>query len=193
MTARTSAVRPGSTPAHRHRRSPDEVVAYKSELIEALAKRIDALVEGNVSDLLEDPEQVADRMIAAVPRMHSHDELVGPFFTTDAVRRMLNDISRQAVHDRAARRTLLQVKTSDGVSLYPAFQFEDDRVSDRIRSVMTRFRGVPVDGWAIATWFSIPAESLDGLTPREWLADRHRDAEPADALARSTALRWSAP
>ncbi len=179
--------------ARRHHWSPDEVVAYKSELMEALAKRIDALVAGDDPDLLEDPEQVADRMIAAVPRMHGYDELVGPFFTTDAVGRMLHGISRQAVHDRAARRTLLQVKTSDGVSLYPAFQFEDDEVSDRIRSVMTRFRGVPVDGWAIATWFSIPAESLDGLSPRQWLADRRRDAEPAHELARSTALRWSAP
>ncbi|QZN85360.1 hypothetical protein [Cellulomonas sp. C5510] len=51
---------------------------------------------------------------------------------------------------------------------------------------------MPVDGWAIAAWFSIPAGSLDGLSPHECLADRHRDTEPADQLARSTALRRSA-
>lgn len=166
---------------------------YKAALMDALATGVDSLVAEDAPGLGDDPRAVAARMIAAVPRAHVYDDLVGPFYGTDAVRRMLGGVSRQAVHDRANRRTLLQVRTSDGVSLYPAFQFEGDGVSPRVRRVLSAFRDVPVDGWAVATWFSVPAVDLDGLTPRDWLGDLHRDDAMVLALAQRAAIRWAAP
>ncbi len=168
---------------------------YRDTLMRALTEGVQALVAEKAPGLREDPQKVAARMIAAVPRAHAYDELVGPFYNVDAVRTMLGGVSRQAVQERARadRRTLLQVQTSDGVNLYPAFQFEGSEVPARMRKTISTFRNVPVDGWAIATWFSVPAQALGGLAPRAWLADAHRDTTPVLELAERTAQRWSAP
>lgn len=196
VVPRAGTPAPEPPPWHRSdddRADAPDVTRYRETLMSAIEEGFDALVAEGVLSLRETPRELAARMIAAVPRDHGYDDLVGPFLTTDAVRRTLGGVSRQAVHDRSERRTLLRVQTSDGMNLYPSFQFVGGEVPARIRTAISAFRDVPVDGWAIATWFSIPSDGLDGLTPRAWLADPERGAGVVHGLARQAAHQWSAP
>jgi hypothetical protein len=165
---------------------------FATDLMRELEAGVRSLVADNAPVLRIGPAAIAARMLAAVPRAHVYDETIGPFHTSEGVRTLLG-VSRQAVHDRVRRGTLLQVRTSDGVLLYPAFQFDGADVPARLRSALTAFRDAPVDGWAIASWFSVPAEELDDLTPRQWLADPDRDPAPVHQLAADAAASWSAP
>jgi hypothetical protein len=133
---------------------------------------------------------VAARMLAAVPRLHVWDEQIGPFYDTAGLRALLG-VTKQALHDRVQRGTLLAVTSRDGKIGYPAFQFAGLEVLPGVREALAAFRGAPVDGWAIAAWFTTPAGSLDGQTPAGWLVERG-DVGPVVELARDTALRWAA-
>ncbi|WP_156044043.1 hypothetical protein [Cellulomonas sp. HZM] len=168
------------------------VAEFKVALMESLEAGVDELVATDAPALHEDPAVLARRMLAAVPRAHLYDQLVGPFFDLEGVRRLLGGTSRQAVHDRVKRGTLLQVRTSDDVLLYPAFQFDGTDVSPRIRQVLIHLRDAGVDGWTIATWFSVPAADLDGDSPRTRLVDAGAPIEPVEQLAIAAARRWAA-
>lgn len=126
------------------------------------------------------------------PRASTWDEVIGPVYTAHGVARRLG-ISRHAVAQRARRKTLLSVVTSDNVVLYPAFQFAGDQVDPAVTAVLLEFRACPVDCWTVAAWFGVPEPALKGLTPRQWLADPHRDVTLVQRLAAEAAARWSAP
>lgn len=164
---------------------------FKSTLMAELSAGVDVLVAEHARAVEMDPGVLAKQMLSVVPQAHVYDAAIGPFYTTDGVRKLLGGTSRQAVADRVRRGTLLQVRSSDGVMLYPAFQFEGTQVSARVREVLAQFRAADVDGWTVASWFGVPAEDLAGCTPRDWLADPARDLEPVLRLAAATAARWS--
>ena len=165
---------------------------FRAELMATLEAGVDEIVTADGPALREDPSTLAHRMLAAVPRAHTYDAVVGPFYDIEGVRRLLGGASRQAVHDRVKRGTLLQVRTSDNVLLYPAFQFDGTDVSPRLRRVLSVLRLAPVDGWTIATWFSVPAADLNGSSPRQWLARASAPLEPVEHLATDAVRRWSA-
>jgi len=167
------------------------VAEFKTALKDQLDARVDALVVTGAT-LRVDPSALAEQMLAVVPRAHLYDEVVGPFHSIEGVRRLLG-ISRQAVFDRVKRGTLLQVRTSDDLALYPAFQFSGTDVDPRVRAVLIQFRDAPVDGWTVATWFGVPAEELGGVTPKAWLADPALDLQTVSRIATATATRWSMP
>ncbi|GHS87315.1 hypothetical protein AGMMS50218_08910 [Actinomycetota bacterium] len=169
------------------------MLQFKDNLMHRLEVGVDELVAHHSPALNMDPSALAEQMLAVVPRSHVYDKELGPFHTTDGVRHLLGGVSRQAVFDRVRRGTLLQVRTADGVSLYPAFQFEGAEVSPRLRDVLVQFRSVPVDGWAVGAWLVAPAEDLGGVAPRAWLSDPGNPVEPVARLAAQTAARWSMP
>ena len=166
---------------------------FKAELMATLEAGVDEIMAADGPALREDPSTLAHRMLAAVPRAHTYDAFVGPFYDIEGVRRLLGGPSRQAVHDRVKRGTLLQVRTSDDLLLYPAFQFDGTDVAPRLRRILSIVRQAPVDGWTIATWFSVPATELDGASPRQWLARTGAPIEPVEQLAIAGVRRWSAP
>lgn len=139
--------------------------------------------------MLGAPREVADRMLAVVPIAHPWDEQLGPFYDTPGVVRLL-EISKQAVADRARRRTLIAAVTANGRHLYPTFQFDGARIVPQISEVAALFRHTPVDGWAVASWFTTPAATLNRQTPAEWLR-AGKDSEPVTRLAADAAARWS--
>lgn len=167
-------------------------VEYVDELMGELRTGLDALLARGVPLRRESAHALAARMLAAVPGAHVYDELVGPFHTTGGVQTLLG-ITRQAVHERVKRGTLLRVLTSDEVALYPAFQFCGAQVSPPLRRVLATFRETPVDGWTVAAWLCVPCPELDDLSPRDWLADTDRDPTAVLALASEAAARWAQP
>jgi len=115
-------------------------------------------------EMLGDPEELADRALAAqAPVTSPWDDLIGPFLRSDGVQARLG-ISRQAVAAKAARRRLLRVFTSDGVALFPVWQFDD--------------------GSTLAGWLRTEDPGL-GAVPLDALAEG--DGELAGAVARTAA------
>lgn len=166
---------------------------YTATLVRLLEEGVHELARQDAPGFREPPEKVARRMLATVPRAHDYDELVGPFYGVEALRTLLGS-SRQAIHDRVTRGTLLQVRTSDGVNLYPTFQFDEaGEVPAPVRRAIQALRRSGADGWTIAAWFSTPAQALGGLSPRDWLLDTERDARTLLSLAEQTAALWAAP
>lgn len=173
-----------------------ETQEHKQRLAEALKGRLDELYTSHAVTLGDAPDEVARRMVASVPRQHVYDESIGPFYDTEGVRKVLSrngkSVSRQAVSDRITRLTILAAKTADGHWAFPAFQFADDEVLPSLRDVLRAFRGVPVDGWAIAAWLTAPSPALEGTSAIEWI----RQGKPTVAVlaeAQEAAARWSAP
>ncbi len=137
------------------------------------------------------PEELARRMVDVVPEPSRWDDRVGPFYTSAQVGRLLGGVSRQAVADRRERRTLLGMKTADGVVVFPAFQFgEHNEVLAGLPEVLRSFRDSGVDDWTLAGWLSSPSRLLEGHSAAEWLR-LGLDPEPVLELARAAADRFS--
>jgi hypothetical protein len=147
--------------------------------------------QGRPLDEVASARELAERMLATVPSPSRWDEVLGPFYTTAQVAGLLGGISRQAVMDRCRRRTLLGLKTADGVWVYPLFQFDEaNRVLPGLAPVLQCFDPADVDEWTLASWLVSPLASLGERSAIDWLREG-RDLEPALAQARGAARRFS--
>ena len=74
-----------------------------SRVTEELARRVDTLRRnGHKAADLGDPDELADRMLAAVPAPSPWRDL-GPFYGTSGLARVLGGVSRQAIEERRRR------------------------------------------------------------------------------------------
>lgn len=145
----------------------------------------------------EDADTIADTvagLLAAVPQFDGPwGPAIGPVYRTDQVRALLGGVSRQALNDRVKRNTLLALKTRDGVTVYPAWQFADGQVLPGLAEVLKVFvadeHGEIVDSWTLASWLRTGLDELDGGS----VADRllSGDADAARQAAAHAAARWS--
>jgi hypothetical protein len=95
-------------------------------------------------------------------------DLVGPFYDQESVAGLLG-CAVEDLAERAAAGNLLGMTTSDGVPVYPVFQFASDgTVRAELIPVLHAFTGV--NGWTVAVWLRTPHENLDNSSPDEWLA-----------------------
>lgn len=134
-------------------------------------------------------EDAVFRVLQAAPIKHPYDEDFGPFFTPARAAKEMG-ISRQAVHDRIKRGTLIVCETAEGDKVLPTFQFQDNEsIKPLIQIARTLARGC-ADGWAISTWLSIPQPDLDGLSVRDWVTNGH-DLDVVKKLARHTVSVWN--
>lgn len=137
-----------------------------------------------------DPEVIADAMVAALPLGHPFDEAAGPFYDTAGLARWLG-ISRQAIHQRAARHAILGCPLADDTAVYPAWQFLDNGATlPGLTTVLTALAGGG-DPWMAALWLGAPNDALDGATPADWLSDGG-DTAPVLEAARRVASGWQA-
>jgi hypothetical protein len=168
----------------------DKVTAH---LRRGLQERLSLYVEhGHSLDEIGSAEELADRMLQAVPTVSRWNDLVGPFYSTNQVAKICGGISRQALADRRERRTILGLKTADGVIVYPMFQFDDkNRVVSGLPEVLQCFRGVDVDDWTLAGWLVSPSRALGGRSVVGWL-HHGLELEPVLVLARDAVRRFSA-
>jgi len=159
---------------------------------EGLAQRVVALRElGHDAEDLGDPDALAARMLATVPEPSPWAEL-GPYYSTSGIARVLGGVSRQAVEERRRRRTILALRTTDDVWVYPAFQLDGhNQVLRGLADVLARFRPLTSDDeWMVASFLAAPQPGLGGLSIVDHLRDGG-DLDPVVALARERAARWS--
>jgi hypothetical protein len=171
----------------------DPYVAQVSARVNAeLSRRVGTLRDRGVDpDSLGDPDALAARMLAAVPEPSPWSEL-GPFYSTTGIARVLGGISRQAVEERRRRRTILALRTADGVWVYPAFQLDDhNRVVRGLAEVLDRFGPHTTDDeWMVASFLAAPQPGLEG----DSVVDHLRaggDLTAVLALAAERAQRWA--
>lgn len=123
---------------------------FRTELAAVVAEH--GRAGADARQVLGDPNEFAVRAVqATAPLPSPWDELVGPFTRSEGVQARLG-ISRQAVAAKAARRRLLRVVTSDGLHLYPVWQFEGNGVVAGLPEVLSHFPEDAVDGWTLAGW-----------------------------------------
>ena len=168
------------------------VARVSSQVTQELARRVGTLREqGQRADALGDPDDLAARMLAAVPQPSPWAEL-GPFYSTAGIARVLGGVSRQAVEERRRRRTILALRTADGAWVYPAFQLDgDNRVVRGLAEVLDRFAPAGTDDeWMVASFLTAPQPGLGGRS----VADHLRgggDLAPVVDLAGERADRWA--
>ena len=119
------------------------------------------------------------------------NNVLGPFYGSAKVAGLCGEISQQALADRRERRAILGLTTTDGVVVYPAFQFDTQNlILGGLPEVLQALRDVDIDDWTIAGWLLAPSRALEGCSVVEWLR-LDREIEPVVALARDTARRFS--
>lgn len=143
---------------------------YQDEVIASLRPRL-SLIVSRMTEAGADlpaPEELAEVMAAAVPdatALSEYDKLIGPFYSSAGVMRLLGIPTKQALADRRRRGTLLAARTTDGVWVYPAFQFDVKTHSVRrsLVPVLTNLKGAP--RWGAALWLVTDHDELGGRSP----------------------------
>jgi len=122
-------------------------------------------------------------------------ELVGERWDTTTTAEFLG-VSRQALHDRVRRGTLLGVP-GRGTTWFPTWEF--DLGQRRIRPVVAQILGVfevalgdRPDPLVIASWVQSPQSALDGLSPLDWMSSPARDDQAVVTAARRSAAKLAA-
>lgn len=134
--------------------------------------------------------QLAERLAAAIPQPSPWNELIGPFYATAQVRKLLG-VTRQAVDDRLRRRTMLALKTADNRWVYPIFQFDErNQLLPGLAEVLACFDPATVDDWTVAGWIASSHEALGGDSVLERLR-RGGDIDDVLTLARDAARRFA--
>lgn len=120
-------------------------------------------------------------------------EAVGERWDTTETAEFLG-VSRQALHDRVKRHTLLGVP-GRGVTWFPTWQFDLPRRQARpaIAEVLKVFCRLPqpLQPVEVASWARQSRPELDGLSPADWIAGGHPD-EAVVAAARHSAAALAA-
>jgi len=144
----------------------------------------------NLEDLFGAPEQVAEKMAASLPTSHNFDDISGPFYDTAGLAKWLG-ISRQAVHQKVAKHTLLACPLADGGgNVYPDWQFLPNGATiPALADVLRVLADGTDDPWMIALWMQAPSNLLDGNNASDWLR-KGGDPQRVMTLARDIAARW---
>lgn len=116
-------------------------------------------------------------------------DAVGPFYDTEAVMALLGGVSKQAVNDRVRRHRLLALRTGSGRLVYPAAQFQDERVVDGLGAVLDLLVPDNTEAWMVASWLATPDPELGDRAPFEALRAGAIDAVLAAARELASALR----
>jgi len=160
-----------------------------------LAERTTQLArQGRSLRSLGDLEDLAAKMVAALPSVHPYDTSLGPFYDTSGLNQWLG-VSRQALADRVRRGTLLACRTSDRHLLYPALQFgRTGQVRPGVVDAVGILSRVGADGWAIGAWLTTPGSVFGGESAVDHLVLHHSSQAAVDlvvAVARADAARWA--
>jgi hypothetical protein len=177
--------------------------ATDSTDLDALTEALRARIEVRAAELaaqgrrldLGDVDDLADRMLAALPNVHPLDQPLGPFYDTAGLVAWLG-ISRQALFDRIRRGTVLACRTADGHLLYPSLQFgRNGTVRAGIQDAVGVFTRRGADGWSIGAWLTTPSDVFEGQSAVDYLVV-HRSSAAAVArvveAARADASAWTA-
>ena len=139
-------------------------------------------------------DDLAARMVAALPSVHPWDTAIGPFYDTAGLMLWLG-VTRQALADRERRGTLLACRTADGHLLYPVLQFgRNGQVRPGVVDAVGILKRAGADGWAIGTWLTTPTTAFDADSAVDYLVVHRSSKEAVDrvrAVATADASGWS--
>ncbi len=171
--------------------------------VDALTDAVRGRIEVRAAELaaqgrrleLGDVDELAERMLAALPNVHPLDQPLGPFYDTTGLLAWLG-ISRQALFDRVRRGTVLACRTADGHLVYPSLQFgRNGAVRPGVQDAVGAFTRRGADGWSIGAWLTTPSALFDGQSAVDYLVV-HRSSAAAVArvaeAARADAAVWAA-
>jgi len=117
------------------------------------------------------PDELAQAMIeAAIPLPSPWDRTVGAHFSRRGVMRRLR-ISESVVEQLVGDRALLELKTREGVPIYPQMQFVGAEVLSGLSQLLSHFPADAVGAWTLAAWLATPSEELAQRSPIEILRD----------------------
>jgi hypothetical protein len=101
--------------------------------------------------------------------MDDWDTSVGPFLDAGGAQ-LLTGLSASELGDHIASNTVLAVTTSDGISLFPVFQFgPHGELLPGMDSVTSLLLPICDDSWDLALWFCTKSLEFDGLSAAELL------------------------
>jgi len=165
-----------------------------SRLEGLLAERTEELGrQGRSLRSLGDLDDLAAKMVAALPSVHPYDTALGPFYDTSGLNQWLG-VSRQALADRVRRGTLLACRTSDRHLLYPALQFgRTGQVRPGVVDAVGILSRAGADGWAMGAWLTSPTNAFGGESAVDHLVLHHSSQAAVDlvvAVAQADAARW---
>lgn len=167
--------------------------AWRERVLDGVGRRLDQLVASReVTDFSADTERATvTAMTDAVRTANRINDRLGAFYTTDRVRRVLGDISRQAVSQRVGSHRLLRVTTADGEKLFPAFQFRGNDVVPGLQDLLRVLLHAGADGWTVAYWLTARIGQFGESTALDVLdsGDSDRIAE-LKTLAADDAAGW---
>ena len=118
-------------------------------------------------------------------------QIVGPCHTAESLARALN-WKESDVAEAAASLTVLELRTSDDVLLYPAFQVWEGHLVAGLGDVLQVLNTGTTGRWTWAQWLNAQVDEESGETAPsaiERLRDGHIDEVLLDA--RHTAWAWS--
>jgi hypothetical protein len=180
-------------------RTANDVDALADALADAVRTRVlarqgELRAQGRTLDLTE-VDDLADRMLAALPRVHPLDEPLGPFYDTGGLVAWLG-ISRQALFDRVRRGTVLACRTLDGHLVYPSLQFgRNGQVRPGVQEAVGAFTRRGIDGWTVGTWLTTPSAVFEGHSAVDYLVVHRSSAAAVRWVAQCAvedAARWAA-
>lgn len=162
-----------------------------------MADSLEHLKEGFADALNDVPQDIIVNLPPEVARELGRDaarSVVAPLVWRDRLGETLNTtqvatylkLSRQALAKRMQAGTILGLP-GRGTTLYPVWQFKPrlDEVRDEAREILKIFADEPggLNPYTVAAWMRTSSEDLHGLTPEEWLREKH-DPEPVYDAAR---------
>lgn len=173
------------TDAPKHGRSSDDVA------LSVVSDRVAELVAaktGRHSLSVGEAQAVLRAATDALPDVDDPTHALGPYYDLAGLKRRLG-VSRQAIHARIERNTLLGVEADDGSRLYPTWQFDSDmKVLSGLPAVLQELHRVADDGFSKAVWLSEPSPELEDTSAARWLP-AGRDPSAVLALARADVER----
>ena len=177
----------------RGRPGPVAIDDYTSRIQRSLDQRLrEQVSRWQESGTLAPPEdEVVEALLSALPQRTEDPtlaEALGPVYDTSGVMRILS-VTKQAVDDRRRKGSILALRTSDGMWVYPAFQFDDGRIHPDLLPAMRALKDSPP--WASALWFLTPNEHLENLSPVDY-AHGGFPVEYIQQSAQALAADWAA-
>ncbi len=117
---------------------------------------------------LPDPAAFGAQLAAQAEGRVTWEAALGRYLSVAEAAKVLGVSSRQAVHQRIARGTLLAMDLT-GQTVLPAYQFDGSTVRREVAHVLKLLRPAQLSDEAVISWLGSPQPELDGVTPADWL------------------------
>jgi hypothetical protein len=134
---------------------------------------------------LKDPAGFGAELAQLAATRATLQAAIGGHVSVAETAKILGVSSRQAVHQRIERGTLLAMDVA-GQIVVPTYQFDGNRVRPEITRTAKLLGPAGLSDVAVVSWFTTPQPELDGIAPAKWLA-AGSDATRVYEAARHTA------